>query len=62
MRSSSTSTILMMEQLFLLRDKNLEKIVRVSLEKYLYRSYGICYIVKEILKEVTNMKHLDMPA
>ena len=45
-----------------MKDKNLEKIVRVSLEKYLYRSYGICYIVKEILKEVTNMKHLDMPA
>lgn len=45
-----------------MRDKKLEKVVRVSLEKYLYRSYGICYIVKEILKEVTNMKHLDMPA
>ncbi len=52
----------MMEQSFLLKDKKLEKVVRVSLEKYLYRSYGICYIVKEILKEVTNMKHLDMPA
>jgi hypothetical protein len=51
----------MMEQSFLLKDKKLEKVVRVSLEKYLYRSYGICYIVKEILKEVTNMKYLDMP-
>ena len=45
-----------------MRDKKLEKVVRVSLEKYLYRSYEMCYIVKEILNEVTNMKHLDMPA